>query len=444
MSLRHAAIAANRLGLGARPGEIRDIAADPREWVRQQLTRSAPEPDRLDRMPSTQEAVLTMASMRGKKLDEGEKKTLRMEARDRFTDEMGARAEAAVVSDRPVRERLVRFWSNHFAVSTSRKEVRAVCGPYERECIRPRICGRFEALLVNAERHPAMQVYLDNTRSIGPNSLAGQRSGRGLNENHAREILELHTLGVDGGYTQADVEAFAAILTGWGLVRGRGEIGGGFTYDPVRHEPGPKRFLGQTYPEAGEDEGRLALKALAHHPHTARFVCTKLVRHLVDDDPPLELVSLAAQRFLETEGDLRQVYLALVDHPALWERTLTKLKTPEELVISTARALGYETEGRQMLRSVDYLGQQPFGAPSPQGWPDVAMEWLGPEAVLGRVEWADRVARDASHRVDDPVALARDLLGPTLSERTADAIAQAPTKSEGLALFLASPEFQRR
>jgi len=385
-----------------------------------------------------------MASMRGKKLDEDDRKALKMEQRERFMHEMAARAEVAVGSDRPVRERLVRFWSNHFTVSTSRNEVRAVAGAYERECIRPRICGRFEALLFNAERHPAMQVYLDNTRSVGPNSRAGLRSGRGLNENHAREILELHTLGVNGGYTQEDVENFAKILTGWGLVRGRGEVSGGFTYDPVRHEPGAKTLLGRTYAEAGEDEGRLALKELARHRSTATFVSTKLVRHLVDDDPPPSLVQLAAQTFLETEGDLRRVYQSLLDHDALWARTLTKLKTPEELVISTARALDYGSEGIQMVRSVTYLGQRPFAAPSPQGWPDVAMDWLGPEAVLNRVEWAGRVGEDAAHRVDDPVALAEDLLGPTLSGRTRDAMRQATTKGESLALFLASPEFQRR
>jgi uncharacterized protein (DUF1800 family) len=444
MSLRHAAIAANRMGLGARPGELRFIAEDPRGWLDDQIGRPTPHTPQLANLGTTEEAVTAYAKTRGQKKDPDARKEMQMAQRDSFISEMALRCEVGATTNHPFRERIVRFWSNHFCVSTTRGEVRAVAGPYEREVIRPRVCGRFGALMLNAQRHPAMQLYLDNTRSVGPDSTVGRRSGRGLNENHAREILELHTLGVNGGYTQSDVEAFAQILTGWGVVKGRGEINGSFVFDPLRHQPGDKTLLGHTYREDGEEEGKDALRALAVHPSTARFVSIKLARHFIDDDPPMAAIAALEATFLKTEGDLRAVYRTLIDRPELWDSTLTKLKTPEELVLSTARALSYETEGRQMLRSINYLGQTPFSAPSPQGWPDLAMDWLGPEAILSRVEWAQKVASDAVNRVDDPADLADSLLGPTLSQRTAQAIQEAPTKSDALALLLASPEFQRR
>ena len=441
MNRFEAAIAANRFGLGAAPGQLDALAEDPRGWLEAQLDRVVAPPSLLAGLPSSGEAVVALGKARG--AEDSAKEMVRMATREAYREEMAVRMAVAAASDRPFRERWVQFWANHFTVSTSRNEVKGLVGSYEREAIRPRALGRFGELLLTAERHPAMQLYLDNVRSIGPNSPAGERSGRGLNENHAREILELHTLGVRGGYTQADVEALAKMLTGWGLARGRkNDLPGTFVFDALRHEPGPKTLLGQTYAESGENEGRRALEALARHPSTARFIAGKLATHFCADQPPPELVDRLAQQFENTRGDLQALARTLVRDDAMWRRTRAKLRTPNELVVATARALGYDA-GAPMLKSVSYLGQVPYAAPSPQGWSDSAGDWLGPEAMVLRVEWAQTVGEQAADRVPDARALAHDLFGPTLTQRTDEAL-RTTSGAEALALLLASPEFQRR
>lgn len=441
MNRTEAVIAAHRFGLGARPGQLDEIAQDPRGWLESQLDRVVAPPRTLAGLSSSGEAIKAFTQMRD--ADEEGREMARVTAREHYRAEVAARMETGAQTTKPFRERWVRFWTNHFTVSVTRNEVRSLAGAYEREAIRPRAMGRFGELLFSAERHPAMQLYLDNVRSIGPDSPAGQRSGRGLNENHAREILELHTLGVQGGYTQTDVEALAAMLTGWGLARGRkNDLPGGFVFDRVRHQPGSKKFLGQTFSEAGENEGRRALEVLATHPSTAQFIARKLATHFVADQPPVELVHRLTQTFVDTRGDLRALARTLIEDDSLWRRTRAKLRTPAELVTATARALNYR-DGAPMLRSVTYLGQIPFAAPSPQGWSDLAGDWLGPEAMVQRVEWAQTVGKQAADRVPDARELAHELFGPMLSQRTDEALKQT-TGAEALSLLLASPEFQRR
>ncbi len=271
------------------------------------------------------------------------------------------RSTQRVTSDRPFVERLVAFWSNHLCVSTGAKVLVApLAGSYEREAIRPHVLGRFEDMVLASARHPAMLVYLDNFQSIGPNSRGGQFSGRGgrgqkrgLNENYARELLELHTLGVDGGYTQQDVQELAKILTGWtvaGLVRGapqvtaqrgrrpNGRTGAtpatadpdrngpiGFTFQALLHEPGAKTVLGVKYGDDGEEEGERVIRALCRHPSTARFVATKLVTHFVGDQPPAAAVDRIARVFRDSDGDLRAVSLALVDLDDAWSEGATEV-----------------------------------------------------------------------------------------------------------------------
>jgi uncharacterized protein (DUF1800 family) len=295
-------------------------------------------------------------------------------------------------------------------------------------------------MLLASARHPAMLVYLDNVRSIGPHSAIGTRRGRGLNENYARELLELHTLGVRGGYTQSDIESLAAILTGWGMERREG-IDGAFHFEAARHEPGSKKVLGSRYRE-GEASGREVIVDLARNPKTGTFLATKLARHFIADEPPPEAVAHLAAAFRSSNGDLGVVGDALVDCPEAWEPARRKLKSPVDLVVSTARALSYDASGPQLLKSVQYLGQVPFGAPSPQGWPDRAEEWIGPEAVLTRVEWAQKVGHESVDRVTDPGAWGAEILGD-LSAETRAAVSKV-SSGDGLALVLASPEFQRR
>lgn len=444
MSLE-AHIALNRFGLGARPGQRSEVASDPRGWLSEQVREARPVvPPEIATLPSS--AVVMREARARRDAAEGDREGQKQAMADiakQYRSEAALRELAAARSTQPFRERLVRFWSNHFAISTTSVAVRALAGAFEREAIRPNLDGRFGDLVLAAEQHPAMQLYLDNARSIGPDSMAGERSGRGLNENHAREILELHTLGVDGGYTQDDVEALAAILTGWGVARGRGEIPGGFVFDERRHQPGSKKLMGSVYRERGVDEGKAALRTLARHPATARFVCTKLVRHFVSDHPPASAVERLTKVFLDSGGHLPVIHQALIDLPEAWERRLSKLKSPADLVTSTARGLGFEGDGRPMVQSLRYLGQIPFQPPSPQGWPDRAKDWLGPEAVLTRVEWAEKVGGEASSMHDDPEAVADALLGPLLTERTRQAVREGGP-GRGLALLIASPEFQRR
>lgn len=365
----------------------------------------------------------------------------------------------AAASSRPFAERLAMFWANHFTVSTAKASVRGLAGAFEREAIRPRIAGSFEALLRSAVTHGAMIRYLDNEQSAGPRSrLVENRARRrdlgpnapritGLNENLAREVLELHTLGVAShAYTQADVTALAAVLTGWRVAApgfGRG-TDAATHFDPLWHEPGPKLVLGVTR-EEGPQALHEVLRDLARHPATARFVSTKLARHFVADDPPAALVEALVATWMRTEGDLPSLYRTLVTAPEAWQPQPAKLKTPVEFAVSTARVLGVGEQAfaRVPDGGVGALGQRVLAAPSPAGWPDRAEEWLGPDAVWKRVEWATRVA-DRLGRTVDARAVARSALGPLLGEDSRQQIERAADGPQALALLLLSPEFQRR
>ncbi len=369
----------------------------------------------------------------------------------------------AATTARPFAERLALFWANHFTVSMAKASARGLVGAFEREAIRPHIAGSFETLLKAAVTHAGMLRYLDNDGSAGPNSRVVQTLARralgadgaaprltGLNENLAREVLELHTLGVHGGYTQADVTALAALLTGWrcsvrpALALELPSDAATVRFDPSWHEPGPKTVLGKAYP-AGEQALAAALHDLALHPSTAQFIATKLARHFVADAPPPALVQRLAGVYTSSGGDLPALYRELVLAPEAWQGGAVKLKTPVEFVISTARLLGQGAQA--FVRTPDggaaVLGQRVQAAPSPAGWGDRAEDWLGPDAVWKRVEWATRVAERAGRSVDAR-ALAQASLGPRLSADTARAIERAADGPQALALLLLAPEFQRR
>jgi uncharacterized protein (DUF1800 family) len=370
--------------------------------------------------------------------------------RDMFLAEMRPWMKNAFETNVPFLERLIWFWSNHFTVSILKARILYFAGTYEREAIRPFVLGKFEDLLIATVRHPAMLLYLDNAYSIGPNSRAGRWAGRGLNENHAREILELHTMSVIGGYTQNDVIALAKILTGWSLQRGD-QVSNptGFEYYENRHEPGAKVLLGKTYADNGEREGLDALRDLARHPATARFIATKFARHFIADEPPPQAVARLERVYRETGGDLKALAMAVVDEPSAWQPNLAKVRTPIEYVVAAIRLLGggKETLGEQQFRglaeSLRIMGQIPFTANSPKGWPDVASAWAGPAAVMERAQWAHVLAERIPQK-PDPVRLGEAGLGPLLSPATRAELARAADATQGLALLIASPEFQRR
>jgi uncharacterized protein (DUF1800 family) len=472
-----AAIAANRFGLGARPGELAVVARDPLAWLTQQLEGTPPVLAGEGLKPSSEtlakviELRKEVSAARREKKKEGASDddarvatVLKLSAvyRPVYLDEAYARFSHAIATERPFIERLTQFWTNHFAVSIDKVAVLGLAGAMEREAIRPRVTGHFTDMLLAVEKHPAMLLYLDNPASIGPNSKAARFVGKrgngrkaGINENLAREILELHTLGVNGGYSQADVTTFAQAISGWsigGQDNGRklARLGidngtpGEFHFREVFHEPGTKRLLGKTYSDDGLRQGEAMLRDLAMRRQTARHVSTKLARHFIADDPPPAVVDRMTRAWLDSKAHLPTVYRVLIESPEAWEQSFAKFKSPADYIYSSYRALGIPLrDKRRSLQAFEALGQRNLMPGSPAGWPDTSADWDGSSSLLKRVAWADVVAQrmgDARNARD----LAPQLLGATLSDDTARAIGRAESGSQALTLLLASPEFMRR
>jgi uncharacterized protein (DUF1800 family) len=444
MQTLKAYIAANRFGFGPRPGELAQIGDDARGWLKAQIQRETPQPAAFDHLPVAADSVLEMSNARRLGTQAYQNAVERL-SNAHAPAELQARIEVMASSETPFRERLVQFWSNHFTVSGEEPKVLPLAGAYEREAIRPHVFDRFENLLLAAIRHPAMLMYLDNPYSFGPHSPLGQQV-KGFSARLAREILTHHTLGPTGPYGQDDITALANMLTGWshGGIGGLGPHDGRFRFRSIGHEPGPKRFLGKTYPEAGVQEAERALVVLARHHATARFIATKLVRHFAADDPPPAAVNSITQVFDETGGDLAEVSAALVDLDVTWADPLAKIKTPYDLVVSTLRAMSHHgIQPQGWMRALRELGQPAYRAQSPAGWPDRAEAWMVRDALIRRIEWAREVASRAPRSLD-PLVLAEVTIGPIASAATLHTISQAPSVEVGVALVLASTEFQRR
>ncbi len=455
MSARHVAL--NRFGLGARPSEA--TLADPQGWVRAQLMGKPPS---LVGTPPSIEAI-TAAYRAQVAAIQSQDQTRRQQAARQIVAlsaaEVNTLLTTRVASERPFAERWVAFWSNHLCVSSAASiRVAALAGHYEREAIRPNVFGSFEGLLLASAKHPAMLAYLDNAQSVGPGSLVGRRGRRGnapvgLNENYARELLELHTVGVDGGYTQRDVEQLARILTGWTvqglggrLDRGTGSIG--FRFLPSMHEPGSKEVLGVRYAERGEEEGVRVLRDLARHPSTARFLATKIARHFVADDPAPSVVDALVTTWRATEGDLRAVATTLVAHADAWDAGHRKFRTPQDWLVAVLRATGVRELNPAFGLLLRQLGHQPWAPSAPKGYGDLTREWADPDALMNRAELArslaDRVMRDGRARAMDLAGLAS-----TVSLRSDDPLPGLLTDgtippAERVALAVAGPAFQWR
>ncbi|MEM9044883.1 MAG: DUF1800 domain-containing protein [Pseudomonadota bacterium] len=441
-------IALNRFGLGVGPEEARAVDRDPRGWIQDQIQPRQEISPMLAQFPGASEINKEIHKARISGSQEL-RKTVRRKYREVFVTELVARARHHVQTPSPFAERMVLFWSNHFTVSRTKGIVGPTLPAFEREAIRPHIFGRFEDMLSAVASHPSMLAYLDNNISVGPNSLAGRRIGRGLNENLAREILELHTLGVNGGYGQDDVREFARALTGWthaGTVPKRQKTikSGAFEFRQAMHEPGPKTVLGKTYREDGMNEAKAILKDLAGHSATSRHIATKIARHFIADAPPKSAIDRLAKVFADERGDLAAVSKALVNLEEVWADPAPKVKTPYELVISVLRALGSAEPDRAMLHlPLRTMGHEPFNAPSPQGWPDMADHWLAPEALLRRIEWVRAISGRLA--IDQPPSELMDrLIGPIASDNTRFMVDRAPSGDAAVALILASSEFQRR
>ncbi|MBY0519882.1 MAG: DUF1800 domain-containing protein, partial [Sphingomonas sp.] len=373
---------------------------------------------------------------------------------------VGARANAALVTPTPFVERLVHFWANHFAVSADKLTVVGMAGLLEFEAIRPHVLGKFGAMLGAVERHPAMLLYLDQAQSIGPGSVVGTavaaRGVRkvGLNENLAREIMELHTLGVRTGYDQADVTEFARAMTGWsvaGLTQGPlarfagvGGAPGDFVFAGALHEPGTRRIMGKLYDQPGGRQAQAVLDDLAVHPATATHIATKLARHFAGDVPPPAMVARLQAAFLQSGGDLPAVYRALIDSPEAWGAAPTKFRSPWDWSLGILRATGArDLPAQQMANMLTQLGQPTWRPGSPAGFDDLTATWAGPDAVMRRVEVAERMASRIAARIDAR-ALAPKLYPDALSPATLAALGNAESPDQALALLLVAPEAMRR
>jgi len=423
--------AMNRFGLGRRANEA--LPEDPVAWLTQQV-------EALD--PAAFSPGLPNAADGLTVLREQNKLTLPPNTslvKPLHDQDVAAHTAQLLTTTAPFRERLVWFWANHFTVSTRAAGLSAVAGPFMREAIRPNVTGSFAGLLLAVMRHPAMLMYLDNASSAGPNSPVGKNQRRGLNENLARECLELHTVSPAAGYTQADVTEFARILTGWSVDLQR--LFPGYLFRDGTHEPGNKVLLGRRF-GPGEVNGIAALDWLARHPATYRHLATKLVRHFVSDDAPPDAVTTIAGVLRDTEGDLAAASIALVHLDAAWT-PLAKLRTPQDLAVAALRALDLPADKQPGLGpALATLGQPIWTAPLPNGWADAAPEWTAPEAMMRHIDWSYALAGRAGEH--DPAAVADAALGPLLTARTRDAMRGAGSRRDALTLLFTSPEFQRR
>jgi uncharacterized protein (DUF1800 family) len=468
-------IALNRFGLGAKPGEV--PPSNPRGWLVEQLTRFNASPAAFAGLADTAAAVEQLAAIRrerrhAKQVPEQVPNTttgtsygiklpdamLFREPRDAYIAAASAHLKVAVSSDTPFVERLVAFWSNHFAVSIDKAAVIGLAGPFEREAIRPHVLGTFSDMLNAVERHPAMLLFLDQAQSVGPDStIAGMAARRqanvgrklGINENLGREIMELHTLGARSGYGQTDVTEFSRALTGWTMTgfgpfaRRFGDGSSGkFAFVEQLHEPGTRTIMGKRYAQDGEAQAQAVLDDLAAHPATAKHIATKLARHFAGDNPPASLVTRLETAFTSSGGDLPTVYRALVEAPESWTPAPLKFRQPWEWTVAVMRGTGISLEDKKLIYAMNQLGQPLWKPGSPAGWDDTAASWASPDALLRRVDLAGRIGQEAG--AVDARKLGDTLFGASLSDETRQSIARAESPAQALALLLVAPEMLRR
>jgi uncharacterized protein (DUF1800 family) len=461
-----AAIAVTRFGLGALPGELDAARANPQGFLKDQIRKEGADqppgnlPSSLVRLTEfreyqterqQQKQMLARNPDMAKQAIAG---AIKKEAAG-VQEEFEAKSALAMTTQAAFRERWTAFWCDHFTVSAVKLASANQAGPFEREAIRPHVFGHFEAMLVASSTHPGMLLYLDQAQSIGPNSQMAQQAkfrpaafrqaqGQGLNENLAREIMELHSVGLGAHYSQADVTEFARAMTGLSVGNPRdGSYANRTVFREPAHEPGTRTIMGKRYSDPGSHQALAVMHDLAAHPATANHVAVKLARHFVSDDPPQTLIDRLQATFTQSGGNLGLVAAALIDSPEAWAPPQTKFKTPYDFTISAYRAAGTQPRNPQMLiQSLNQLGQKIYSAPSPKGWPDDAMTWAAPDQVVKRLAWSQNFA--AQNAQAEPMKIAQGALGKRLTPPVQAAILAAESRPEGLAILLMSPEFQRR
>ncbi|MDG2392815.1 MAG: DUF1800 domain-containing protein [Thalassotalea sp.] len=443
-----AVIAVNRFGLGARGDELAQASKNPKAWLKQQLQPIV----FTNKLMSSNEMFVELAKLgearkaakkstnadeEFKKNSKDRKKFLTKSYRALSTDTF----KEALNSNNSLSWRLLDFFSNHFSVTASGPVMGAISATLEREAIAPNLLGNFDEMLLAVSKHPAMLIFLNNERSFGPNSRIGKK-GKGLNENLAREILELHTLGVDGGYKQADVIELAKGITGWSVANPRKDDSVGFIYRAAGKEPGNRMLLGKTYKQNNMAQGEAMLKDLGNHPKTAQYVCTKLVKHFISDKPSPDLVQKLVSTWQKSGGNIKQVMTTLIDSDWSWQADSQKFKTPREFVMSSLRAVGRkEIKHKELFFTLMTFGQQPMQAGSPAGYSDEQQDWDGANALMSKIDWVALLARKTKANAEKVMA---KTLALTPEVSTYKAVVRAESRTQALALLLLSPEFLRR
>lgn len=437
-------IAQNRFGLGIPLHEVN--IGNPRDWLFDQLSPTHALPSSIKSWKSSA-SIVNQTIRTTKSMRKMSKKERKIESRNEISNILWQ----GHTTQTPFFERVVMFFCNHLTVSAEKNSVAQFIPSFYKEVVRSNMHRGYAAMLIASTKHPAMLKYLDNIRSFGPDSKIGTRRNVGLNENLAREILELHTVGLESRYTQKDVVAFSNILTGWSVPRNKKEwTGSSFHFRESGHQPGAQTVMGKRYTQKGVRKGEALLSDLARSPYTAHRLAQKILKHFICESPDQLLVNKMAKAYLDGNDDIIAMLKVMILDQKSWEPRQQKVKRPDELVLSTMRLLIpsgskiQKKEQKQLHGNLTVMGQKPFHAPSPKGWSDEAMEWLSGEAMLRRLRFAEQVASHYVSQHPDIMRLAEHSLGPVLSKRTRMFIARAPSRKTALALLLSAPEFQRR
>ncbi|MGF1760719.1 DUF1800 domain-containing protein [Photobacterium sagamiensis] len=370
-------------------------------------------------------------------------------SKQQYNEQIHARNLQTLHSPLDFQERLIQFWSNHFAISVDKRKIRPLAATIENDIVRKYWNGNFKDMLMGSIKHPAMLIFLDNNLSIGPHSKVGKKRNKGLNENLAREIMELHTLGVNGGYSQTDVTSLAKAITGWTVSFNENQPG--FAFNFSMHEPGSISLLNKSYPQAGIKQGEACLNDLALHLSTANYIAAKLALHFAGDGQQ-DLVEKLSSAFLKHKGELKPLYHILINHPACLVETPVRFRTPQEWFFAVLRSVGMEPTGKQMRNMLDRLGQTPFMAGSPAGWSDYDRDYNSPSALVQRWQIANVIAamavKHAKSEGKKPLSLFSDvrttLYGDYLDQHTEVATNKAESVASKLSLLWLSPQFQYR
>ena len=471
-SLSKAYIAVNHFGYGARGDELVQAKVNPKQWIISQLL-----PITFDSsLPHSNDIFIEHANYRKQKKQQKQQKQQKKRGQqspnrqlsknampeDRMSENKMSKngmlnnyarqtlrsmsvdtLSQAIHSSHSVSWRLLDFFSNHFSVSAQGQLMVGLSATLEREAIAPNLLGKFEDLLLAVEQHPAMLIYLNNEKSFGLNSRIAKKRKVGLNENLAREIMELHTLGVDGGYNQADVIELAKGISGWSVKKPVKERSAGFIFRPHGHEPGSRTLLGKKYSQQGMAQGQQMLRDLAMNPATVKYVCFKLAHHFVSESPPVSLLNKMEATWMKTSGNLKKVMVSLFSADEAWSASTQKFKTPREFIISTNRAIALKKiKPKALFNSLVSLGQQPFNAGSPAGFSDDETDWLGASALMARIDWSTRLSGYLKRLNAEKVMTVA--LGDSVSQHTYQSVMRAESRQQAMTLLLMSPEFQRR